>query len=123
MAASDLRRGALLGAVATLAAGGLVLVAAVAIWTFSSRDDPPAPTATRHDVVGTVTETGLRLCVEERPDGDDEAVPALWCGLAEGVSSDVSVGDAVAGSMIGVELDPGSGYAWSFWESLDLSGT
>ncbi len=105
-----------------LAIGGLVVVAAAAIWVYISRDDPPAPTATRHDVVGTVTQTGPRVCVEERSDGGDEAVPGLWCGLAEGAASDVSVGDAVVGSIIGVELDPGSGDAWSFWESLTSGG-
>jgi hypothetical protein len=101
-----------------LAIGAMVVVAAAAVWVFVSRDDPPAPTATRHAVVGTVTQTGPRLCVEEGSDGGDEAVPAVWCGLTEGAFSDVSVGDAVVGSIIGVELDPGSGDMWSFWESL-----
>lgn len=105
-----------------LAIGGIVVVAAAAVWIFVSRDDPPVPTATRHAVVGTVTQTDPRLCVEERSDSDDGAVPAVWCGLTEGAFSDVSVGDAVVGSIIGVELDPGSGDMWSFWESLALAG-
>lgn len=79
-----------------------------------SRDDPPEPTATRHEVAGTVTQTGPRVCVEERLDPGDEAVPGQWCGIAEGSAGDVSVGDAVAGTIIDVELDPGSGAAWSF---------
>lgn len=105
-----------------LAIGGLVIVAAVAAWMFLSRDEPPEPTATRHEVAGTVTQTGPRVCIEERSDAADEAVPGRWCGLAEGGAADVSVGDAVAGTIIGVELDPGSGAAWSFWESLTAIG-
>lgn len=106
-----------------LAIGGLVVVGAVAAWMFLSRDEPPDPTATRHRVVGTVTQTAPRLCVEERSDRGDEAVPRFWCGIAEaGVASGVSVGDDVAGTIIEVELDPGSGAAWEFWESLTSSG-
>ena len=118
MTQADFRRGALLGAVSVLAIAGLVVVGVVAAWMFVSRDEPPEPTATRHEVAGTVTQTGPRVCVEERLDPGDEAVPGQWCGIAEGSAGDVSVGDAVAGTIIDVELDPGSGAAWSFWESL-----
>lgn len=105
-----------------LAIGGLVVVTAVAVWLFISRDEPPHPTATRQNVAGTVTQREPRLCVEEQADGANEAVAELWCGLAEGgVAPGVSVGDAVSGSIIAVELDPGSGYALSFWESLTSS--
>lgn len=121
VALSDFRRGALLGAVSMLAIGGLVVVVAVTAWLFISRDEPPNPTATRQDVVGTVTQLEPRVCVEAQSDGADETVAEVWCGLAEGgVAPAVSVGDAVSGSIIGVELDPGSGYALSFWESLNL---
>lgn len=122
MGLSAFRKGALSGAIATLAVEGLVIVAVAVAGTATSRDERPNPTPTRREAVGTVIEAEPQLCVEGQPDPADDRVPRVWCGLTEGgIASGVAVGDAVVGSIIEVELDPGSGPAWSFWESLATS--
>jgi hypothetical protein len=95
MTSSPFVRGLVVGSLATFAVGAMILVA------------------------GTVTEVGARVCVEGAPSPDGQAVPRVWCGIdAGGVDAVVEVGDDVAGTIIGVELDPGSGATWSLWESL-----
>lgn len=119
MALSAFRKGALLGAASILVIEGLVAVAVVVAWMSTVGGGPPEPTATRRDAVGTVTQTGARLCVEGHSDDTDEAVTRLWCGRAEpGRVPGVAVGDSVEGSVIEIELDPGSGPEWIMWESL-----
>lgn len=117
MTSSPFVRGLVVGSLATFAVGAMILVAAVVPSTNSSGE--PEPTASRDEVAGTVTEVGARVCVEGAPSPDGQAVPRVWCGIdAGGVDAVVEVGDDVAGTIIGVELDPGSGAAWSLWESL-----
>lgn len=119
MISTPFRKGAVVGALSILVLEALVLMAVVAVWTVASRDEAPDPTATRQPARGTVTETGPRLCVEGPDTAEDGTVPRMWCGIAEGgVAAGLEVGDAVEGQIIDVELDPGSGAAFSFWESV-----
>ncbi|WP_436794471.1 hypothetical protein [Actinospongicola halichondriae] len=120
MAPSSFRKGALFGSVGVLVVEGLVVVAVVVAWMVIARDDTPDPTAARRAVFGTVTSTEPNLCVEGEPE-DPDRPPPEWCGpTASGMATGVTVGDLVEGTIIGVELDPGSGFAWTFWESLTL---
>ena len=122
MALPAFRRGAAFGAVALLGVEALVVVAVAVALVATAADDPPDPSATRRQAAGTVTQTAPRLCVEDQRGASGDEVPRSWCGLAEhGLASSVAVGEAVVGSIVEVELDPGSGPAWSFWESLMLS--
>ena len=118
MAFSAFTKGAAVGAASVLLLGGLAVVAAV--FVAAPRDELPEPTATRHEAVGTVTETEPVLCVEGAGDAQ-EAPPTLRCGLVQpGLlgASNLTVGDAVVGTIIEVETDPGSGAAFAVWESL-----
>lgn len=116
MASSPLVRGVVLGSLATLAVVAAIIVAVVA----TDDSGEPEPTASRDAAIGTVTEIGARVCVEGRPAPDGQAVPQIWCGInAGGVDPAVEVGDEVTGTIIDVELDPGSGATWSLWESLE----
>lgn len=119
MAGSEFRKGAAVGAVSVVVFGWVVV--ALAAWAFAltSDDEPPEPTADRVDTFGTVTSTDPMLCVV-RPPTDDAPRPAPWCGFAQPGSpaSFVAVGDAVTGTIVGVETDPKSGWAFAVWESV-----
>ena len=113
MTSSPFVRGAVLGSLATL---GVVAAIIVAVIVATADSGEPEPTASRDEATGTVTEIGARVCVEGRPAPDGQAVPRFWCGInAGGVDPAVEVGDAVTGTIIDVELDPGSVAAVSPW--------
>ena len=115
---SEFTKGVAVGAASALVAVGLGVFAMA--WIAAPGDEGPDPTATRHQVVGVVTTTEPRVCVEGADPSPETTATELWCGLAQPgyVDDNLVVGDAVVGTIIDVETDPGSGTAFSIWESL-----
>lgn len=117
---SAFRRGILLGVAATVVVGVLAAYAVVTVWAGSSDDDPPEPTASRHEVSGeVVSRSAQTVCVEVGPT-DDDGPAGQVCGsdVQGAVDRSVAVGDVVVGELVDVELDPGSGAHWSLWSYL-----
>lgn len=100
----------------------MLVVLSAAVWASADRDDLPEPTATRHQITGTVTQAGAIICVETGPSADgDDARPTSWCGTTAQLGApDLTVGSEVTGSVIDVETDPGSGAAFSVWEWIEV---
>ncbi|HEY5859620.1 MAG TPA: hypothetical protein VIX62_04985 [Actinomycetota bacterium] len=117
---SPFTKGAAVGAASVIVLIFMGLGVLAAVWIAAAGDEPPDPTATRHEAVGVVTTTEPRLCVEGTEPAQEGTPTPAWCGLAQPgyVAPNIAVGDAVVGAIIYVETDPGSGTAFSVWESL-----